>query len=346
VRSRKRDDPRRIIPLDETDRRLGTSRANDWFSQTSVFLEDARPRWQNAPMATYMAVGDDGTIVCKGDGCSGDQNSGTGKHLLGVARAGINRTNGSPLMLAVGDDGMCLRFVGDGEWQSLSTGTSRDLNAVSFAPKTRVAWIVGDDGTILKTTNGGSSFGVQTSNTTKHLRSVWAVDEQLVYACGDGVGVWRTENGGSIWEKIHHGAPVGGAGTGTTIINMGNFYSVHAVGDKVMVVGSSGGVIASSNRGHTWGAKRITSKKLRAGWYGADGFAAAVGDDGALFTNPPGDVSWTKRDSGTSRDLNGVIRSGNSLVVVGDEGEVLQSTDMGATWSKGTRGSKHLNAVA
>jgi photosystem II stability/assembly factor-like uncharacterized protein len=63
----------------------------------------------------------------------------------------------------------------------------------------------------------------------------------------------------------------------------------------------------------------------------------AVGDDGALFTNPPGDASWTQRDSGTSRDLNGVIRSGSSLVVVGDEG---------ATWAKGARGSKHLNAVA
>lgn len=154
------------------------------------------------------------------------------------------------------------------------------------------------------------------------------------------------EDGGSTWTKIHHGSPAGGAGTGTTIIDKGNFYSVHAVGDKVMVVGPSGGVIASGNRGKTWSAKRITSKKLRAGWYGADGFAVATGDDGVLFTNPPGDASWAQRDSGTSRDLNGVIRSGNSLVVVGDEGEVLGSTDMGATWTKGTRGSKHLNAVA
>ena len=106
-------------------------------------------------MTTDMAVGDDGTIACKGDGCSGTQNSGTGKHLLGVARAGINRTNGSSLMLAVGDDGTCLRFASDGEWQSLSTNTSRDLNAVSFAPKTRVAWLVGDDGFILVVSDDG-----------------------------------------------------------------------------------------------------------------------------------------------------------------------------------------------
>ena len=297
-------------------------------------------------MATYMAVGDDGTIACRGDGCSGGQNSGTGKHLLGVARAGINRTNGSPLMLAVGDDGTCLRFVGDGEWQSLSTGTSRDLNAVSFAPKTRVAWLVGDDGTILKTTNGGSSFGVQTSNTSKHLHSVWAVDEHLAYACGDAVEVWRTEDGGVSWTRIHRGVPLGSAGVGTTSIERGNFLAVHAVGDKVMVVGWNGAVLLSGNRGATWKARRITSKQLRAGWLGDDGFAIVVGADGVMLTNPPGLADWTERDSGTSRDLNGVIRSGNSLVVVGDEGEVLGSTDMGATWTKGTRGSKHLNAVA
>ena len=297
-------------------------------------------------MATYMAVGDDGTIVCKGDGCSGGQTSGTGKHLLGVARAGINRTNGSPLMLTVGDDGTCLRFVGDGEWQSLSTGTSRDLNAVSFAPKTRVAWVIGDDGTILKTTDGGSSFGVQTSNTSKHLHSVWAVDQQLVYACGDAVEVWRTEDGGSTWTQIHRGVPLGSAGVGTTSIERGNFLAVHAVGDKVMVVGWNGAVLLSSNRGASWKARRITSKQLRAGWLGDDGFAIVVGADGVMFTNPPGLTDWTERDPGTSRDLNGVIRAGSSLVVVGDEGEVLQSTDEGATWTKGTRGSKHLNAVA
>jgi photosystem II stability/assembly factor-like uncharacterized protein len=298
-------------------------------------------------MATYMAVGDDGMILCKGDGCSGSQTSGSTKHLRGVARAGINRTNGSALMLAVGDGGVCLRLVGDGQWQSLSTGTSRGLKSVSFAPKTRTAWLVGDEGTILKTTDGGSSFGVQTSNTSKNLRSVWAVDENLAYTCGDSVEVWRTEDGGSRWEKIHHGKPLGGPGTGTTIIDHGAFFSIHAVADKVMAVGRDGGVIASHNRGDNWSAKRLTpQKKLRSGWLGDDGFAVAVGDDGALFTNPPGDASWTQRDSGTSRDLNGVIRSGSSLVVVGDEGEILRSADMGATWTKGTRGSKHLNAVA
>ena len=297
-------------------------------------------------MATYMAVGDDGTIVCSGQGCSGGQTSGTGKHLLGVARAGINRSNGSPLMLAVGDDGTCLRFASDGEWQNLPTNTSRDLHAVSFAPETRVAWLVGDDGTILKTTNGGNSFGVQTSNTSKHLRSVWAVDEQLAYACGDAAEVWRTENGGVTWVRIHHGVPAGGAGTGTTSITRGNFLGIHASADRVIVVGWNGAVLTSGDRGAHWSAKEITSKTLRAGWLGDDGFAIVVGADGAMFTNPPGPTSWTERDSGTSRHLNGVIRAGNSLVVVGDEGEVLKSADLGATWTKGTRGSKHLHAVA
>ena len=297
-------------------------------------------------MATYMAVGDDGMIVCRGAGCIGSQTSGITKHLRGVSRAGINRSNGSPLMLAVGDGGECVRLVGDGQWQSLSTGTSKGLKAVSFAPKTKIAWAVGDDGTIVKTTDGGSSFGIQTSNTSKNLRSVWAVDDQLAYVCGDAVEVWRTEDGGAHWTKIHWGKQVGGAGVGATIIDHGNFRSLHAVGDGVFVAGPDGGVIHSSNRGDNWSAKRLTSKNLRACWLGSDGFVIVVGADGAMYTNPPGAGSWTERDSGTSRHLNGVIRSGDSLVVVADEGEVLKSTDLGATWTKGTRGSKHLHAVA
>jgi photosystem II stability/assembly factor-like uncharacterized protein len=297
-------------------------------------------------MSTYMAVGDDGTILCKGDGCTGGQTSGSSKHLLGVARAGINRTSGSPLILAVGDDGTCLRLVGDGQWQSLSTNTSRDLNAVSFVHGTRIAWLVGDDGTILKTTDGGSSFGVQTSNTTKHLHGVWAVDQNLAYACGDAVEVWRTENGGANWIQIHHGIPVGGAGKGTTSITKGNFLGVHAVGDKVMVVGWGGAVLLSGNRGNHWKAAQITSHNLHAGWLGDDGFAIVVGGSGAMLTNPPGPDDWVVRNPGTTRDLNGVIRAGNSLVVGGDEGEVLGSADLGATWTTSKHGSKHLNAVA
>ena len=52
-------------------------------------------------------------------------------------------------MLAVGDGGVCVRLVGDGQWQVLSTGTSRGLKSVSFAPTTRTAWVVGDEGTIV-----------------------------------------------------------------------------------------------------------------------------------------------------------------------------------------------------
>ena len=122
-------------------------------------------------MATYMAVGDDGTIVCKGDGGIGDQTSGTAKHLRGVARVGINRTNGAPLTLAVGDGGVYVRLVGDGQWQILSTGTSRGLKSVSFAAKTRTAWVAGDEGEVLRSADEGATWAKGTRG-SKHLNAV------------------------------------------------------------------------------------------------------------------------------------------------------------------------------
>src|SRR5687768_7154814 len=177
--------------------------------------------------ANYVTVGDEGDIYSSGE-ITGDHRSGTQRHLLGVSHAGVDRASGIPLVLACGDDGVCLRMGLDNVWETRPTDTGRDLNGVCFARGTKTAWVVGDEGTILKTTNGGGLFGVQTSNTSLHIYCVWAADEQLVYAGGDGATVWRTENGGSTWTRVHHGDAVVGAGVATTSIDRATFRGIHA----------------------------------------------------------------------------------------------------------------------
>jgi hypothetical protein len=57
----------------------------------------------------------------------------------------------------------------------------------------------------------------------------------------------------------------------------------------------------------------------------------AVGDGGAIRTSPDG-VTWTPRDSGTTKNLHSVTWTGAQLVAVGEDGAVATSPD-GATWT-------------
>jgi hypothetical protein len=51
----------------------------------------------------------------------------------------------------------------------------------------------------------------------------------------------------------------------------------------------------------------------------------AVGSLGKIFTSPNG-VAWTARASGTSNDLYGVARLGDTILAVGSLGTVLRSS--------------------
>jgi PKD repeat protein len=62
-----------------------------------------------------------------------------------------------------------------------------------------------------------------------------------------------------------------------------------------------------------------------------NGTFVAVGPYGKILTSPDG-ITWTERDSGTSRYLNGVAFGNGTFVVVGDYGKILTSPD-GATWT-------------
>ncbi len=173
--------------------------------------------------------------------------------------------------------------------------------AVSFA-QTRVAWLVGDDGTILKTTNGGSSFGVQTSNTCGQAPPLGMGGERA--AClrlrrrrgGMADRKWRSDLGSDRSRCTR----VGGAGTGTTSITRGNFLGIHAVADKVMVVGWNGAVLLSGDRGAHWKRARDHLQDVARGLARRRGFAIVVGADGAMFTNPPGPTAGPSANLGTS----------------------------------------------
>ena len=74
------------------------------------------------------------------------------------------------------------------------------------------------------------------------------------------------------------------------------------------------------------------------------GLFVTVGDNGIILTSSDG-ISWTKRTSGTTKNLYGVTYGNSTFVTVGDNGTILTSSD-GTTWTSRTSNtSKDLYGV-
>ena len=282
---------------------------------------------------TYLAVGDDGRILCSGSFCSGTQTSGTDNHLKGVAKSSFTFNNGVRLRFVVGDDGVILRMRADGLWRRQESGTTRNLNDVGIVPGGRTAWAVGDEGTILKTIDAGVTWGVQRYE-GRHLRSIAVINDQVACAAGDDGAVLFTKDGGGDWK-------------GTVTQTSKHLRAIVATSDNSgLAVGDDGTVIAGTF-GYDW------EVLLERGGPNMNGVAAfgpkfvVVGDDGLIMVR-----KWSTfatgsslEAGGTSKNLNAVAVNGDSIIVVGDDGAILVSKDEGNTWKRGQRGTKSLRAV-
>ncbi|MDQ3686216.1 MAG: P-loop NTPase fold protein, partial [Acidobacteriota bacterium] len=68
---------------------------------------------------------------------------------------------------ATGAKGMLLRTTDGGQtWQRQASGTTTQLNSITFLPGGRRGWAAGNDGTILSTTDGGENWSHQTQEST------------------------------------------------------------------------------------------------------------------------------------------------------------------------------------
>jgi hypothetical protein len=77
---------------------------------------------------------------------------------------------------------------------------------------------------------------------------------------------------------------------------------------------------------------------------GGKGLIVVVGNNGTILTSTDG-ISWTKRSSGLNVCLNCVIWTGSKFVIVGDNGAILTSND-GISWAvKNESSDYHLESV-
>jgi photosystem II stability/assembly factor-like uncharacterized protein len=102
-------------------------------------------------------------------------------------------------IIIVGESGKILRSIDDSEsFSTITSGTTEDLNAVSFADKNH-GIIVGNNGVLLKSTNGGNSWNSINLGIDTDLLDVHFIDTNNGIISGEGGLVIGTTDGGLSW---------------------------------------------------------------------------------------------------------------------------------------------------
>ncbi|MFA5011954.1 MAG: YCF48-related protein [Ignavibacteria bacterium] len=232
---------------------------------------------------------------------------------------------GSPILYSVGASGVILKSTDNGiNWSSVTSPTVNNINSVSafVSPSYRI--IGADGGKIFTTTNNGVNWTEIPSGTTNSLRSIYydaSISQFRNYICGD--------NG--TFLKLIYLLPLP---VSTTVIpiNTGvsnNLYGVTALGDtsKIMVVGSGGMILKSTESGGTWVQQTSgTTNTLR--------FVYAVnaneiwtgGDNGTILRTTNGGTNWFPQVVNSSANIYSMLQTSNlKALAVGSGGTILET---------------------
>jgi photosystem II stability/assembly factor-like uncharacterized protein len=257
----------------------------------------------------------------------------------------------------VGQDGLMENVLPDGALgEGYDLGADSDLYGITCRGLD-TAFVAGSGGTLLRTFDGGESWESLDLGTTRTLRDVAAGGPGNVFVAGDHVLMmsrdsgdsWSAMNGGDrAWLSLatdHLGAvalvldDAGGLwrysdakGSFTQVTTLAGAEAVTLSHDGLhaALVGDDGAFARSSDGGLTWSPVTTgTSSDLYAAWATGDGSIIAVGEAGTIV-NVGDSVEVSQPGVNTLRAVH--VDATGTAIVGGDAGEVLLSTDAGATW--------------
>ena len=238
-------------------------------------------------------------------------------------------------LIAVGDRGHILYSDDQGaSWTQAKVPTRQLLTSVFFVDDQH-GWAVGHDAQILASEDGGVTWTKQFEDLKREspLLDVWFQDANSGFAVGAYGALLATSDGGKHWEDVSD-----------RLDNEDQFHlnGIAAVKDAgLFIVGEQGSMFRSDDWGQTW-------EKLEGPYegslFGVIGTAQAntllaYGLRGNLFRSIDFGTTWEPVELQATRGtlefgLSGAtLLDDGSIVIVGNGGSVVRSTDNGETFS-------------
>jgi photosystem II stability/assembly factor-like uncharacterized protein len=248
--------------------------------------------------------------------------------LLDVTRAGSR-------LIAVGDRGHILFSDDQGKsWTQSKVPTRQLLTAVYFVDD-KHGWAVGHDAQILVSADGGVTWTKQFEDLQREapLLDVWFKDAQHGFAVGAYGALLETSDAGKQWNDV-----------ADRLDNEDQFHlnGIAQVKDAgLFIVGEQGSMFRSSDDGQTW---QKLEGPYQGSLFGVIGTAQprtllAYGLRGNLYRSTDFGDNWQQIELNGARGAlefglaSATLLDDGSLVLVGNGGTVLRSSDDGQTFS-------------
>ena len=269
----------------------------------------------------------------------------------------------------------------DNSWQVVKlpeAAAGNTLHGVFFLDA-KQGWIVGEKGLCLATNDGGATWQVVETGSGATLRFVRFKDDKTGWICGDGDPKAPKTGGHVVLSRpIKAGTLLATTDSGKTwqthwLPTNFDITCVETASAPILQIGVSGGenhldgdITRSPDGGKTWKSSRCYRSlfSVRAvddkRWV-AVGSPVSVGffpmPQSELYTSKAtrilvsddsGETWKLSKGSDGKGSLRGLaVRKGKPLLVVGDKGVILRSTDAGTSWEAVTSGTtENLTDVA
>lgn len=263
--------------------------------------------------------------------------------MLDVVRAGKR-------LIAAGAYGHIVVSEDNGHtWHQGKVPVTVTLTALSFPSEDR-GWAVGHDGVILRTLDGGRTWTKQFDGFAANKAIVAAAkanEQQAEAALEIAEAKGDSKEVAAAQERIENANFA--LGDAEYDLNTGStkpfldvlFYDAR----RGFAVGAYGMLFATQNGGETWvdvSARLPNPDRLHLNAIAATGGRSLmiVGEQGTILRSNDMGETWSRLDSPYDGSLFGLVANGNQQLTFGLRGHVFRSIDGGITWDELNTGSE------
>jgi photosystem II stability/assembly factor-like uncharacterized protein len=254
----------------------------------------------------------------------------------------LDVTHAGKRVVVVGDRGHILYSDDQGKtWTQAKVPSRQLLTAVYFVDEQH-GWAVGHDAQILASADGGATWTKQFEDLKREapLLDVWFKDLTTGVAVGAYGALLETTDGGQHWEDISDRLD------NEDQYHLNGITSVKDAG--LFIVGEMGSMFRSADDGQTW---EKLEGPYQGSLFGAVGTSEAntllaYGLRGNLFRSTDFGSHWEPVSLQGERGplefsiANASLLPDNSIVLVGNGGSVMRSTDDGETFTVANRSDR------